>query len=169
MSEGAHPARLSAGGGLTRQYVALVSLAALVFAVDQGTKALVRARLAGGPVRLPGGFVSLDFTRNTGAAFSLFPSGGLLLAIVGGVVCVGILLLYPRVAHGSPGVRLALGLVLGGALGNLADRVRMGYVTDFIDLHWWPVFNLADSSIFIGVLLLLLYPLLRDSVANTGD
>lgn len=141
---------------LARHYLLLVTIAAVVLAVDQATKALVRSHLEGGPVELPGGFVALEYARNTGAAFSLFPAGGPLLAALAAAISVGILLMYRRTAGGPLLLRIAPALVLGGALGNLLDRIRTGFVTDFIDLHWWPVFNLADSSVSIGVLLLLL-------------
>jgi signal peptidase II len=107
-------------------------------------------------IDLFGGLVRLDFTRNTGAAFGMFQSGGLLFAAVAIVVSLSILVFYRRIADSALPVRLALGLILGGALGNLADRIRLGYVVDFIDLRWWYVFNLADSAIVVGVGILLL-------------
>src|SRR5207302_9836252 len=122
---------------------------------------LVRAGLQASSVDLFGGLVRLDYTRNTGAAFSIFPTGSWAFAAIALVVSAGIVVYYRRVAGGPVVLRLALGLVLGGALGNLIDRVRLGYVIDFIDLRWWPVFNLADSAIVVGVVLLALQSLVR--------
>ncbi len=101
-----------------------------------------------------GGLVRLDYTVNSGAAFGILQARGLVFILVAVIVSVGIIISYRRVVVSPLLVRIGLGLVLGGAIGNLVDRMRLGYVVDFIDLGWWPVFNLADSSIVIGVLLL---------------
>jgi signal peptidase II len=139
----------------------MVGGAALVAAVDQATKAAVTARLSGGrSVELLGGAVRLDYTRNTGAAFGILQTGGLVFALVAAAVAVGILLSYRRIGQAPGLVQSALALILGGAVGNLIDRVRLHYVVDFIDLRWWPVFNLADSAIVVGVVLLTAYSLL---------
>ena len=76
-----------------------------------------------------------------------------MLVLVAVAVSLGIVMYYRRVAQSPALVRLALGLILGGAIGNLIDRVRLGYVVDFIDLRWWPVFNVADLGIVGGLLL----------------
>jgi signal peptidase II len=132
-------------------------MAALVLLADQTSKALVSRELGDGRViNLIGGFVRLDYTVNSGAAFSIFRAGNLLFIAVAGAASVAILLAFRRIAEARMPVRLALGLVLGGALGNLTDRVRLGHVIDFIDLRWWPVFNLADSAIVVGVVVLAL-------------
>jgi signal peptidase II len=141
-------------------YALLLLLAGAVVVLDQVLKALVTSRFAGGDyAELFGGLVRLDYTRNTGAAFGFLPNGGVLFAGIAVAVILAILLAYRKLGSAPLIVRAALGLVLGGALGNLIDRVRLGYVVDFIDLRWWPVFNLADSAIVVGVLLLLLYSL----------
>jgi signal peptidase II len=101
--------------------------------------------------------VRLDYTLNTGAAFGILRTRGILFALVAIVVSVGIVVYYRAVAASPVLVRTALALVLGGAIGNLVDRIRLGYVVDFVDLRWWPVFNVADSSIVIGVCLLIGY------------
>jgi signal peptidase II len=140
-----------------RRYAALLGCALAVFAADQVLKALViRSLRHGGVIDLAGGLVRIDFVRNSGAAFGLFPSGSFMFAAVAILVCLGILTFYNRIADSAFPLRLALGLILGGALGNLADRVRLGYVVDYVDLRWWYVFNLADSAIVIGVAILLL-------------
>ena len=86
----------------------------------------------------------------------MYRSGGWLFAVVAVVVVIGILLYYPRLRGRGALITVALSLVLGGAIGNFADRVRLGYVIDFIDFRWFPVFNLADSAIVCGVALLIL-------------
>lgn len=139
------------------RYVDLVGVSLAVVILDQAVKALVTSRLEGrAPISLFGGAVFLEYARNTGAAFSLLPGGGVIFALVAVLVSVGILVIFGRLAHPSVLIRLGMALLLGGALGNLIDRVKLGYVVDFIDLRWWPVFNLADSAVVIGVALLVL-------------
>lgn len=130
-------------------------LAALAVAADQGTKAIVRARLDLYET-WPTGWELIRITHieNTGAAFGILQGAGAYLLVVGFVLIAGItafLLTLP--AHGRL-YHVALALVLGGAVGNLVDRLRLGAVTDFIDPTHYPAFNLADSSIVCGVALL---------------
>ena len=127
---------------------------ALVVAADQATKALVRGDLRVGeqdPV-LPA--VTLVHVRNTGVAFGAFSGGGLVVvALVAGALAA---LLFYFVTHVERRlVWLPTGLLLGGSLGNIIDRVRDGAVTDFIKLPHWPAFNVADVAITLGVLTLL--------------
>lgn len=109
----------------------------------------------GTPVALLDGDVLINLVHNTGAAFGVLPNQTILFVVIAVVIITGLIVSYQRLAQGPVWLRIALGLVLGGALGNLSDRVRVGYVVDFIDLRWWPVFNLADSCIVIGVLTLV--------------
>lgn len=142
--------------GSLRRYALLLGCALTVLAVDQVLKALVvRSLQHGRLVDLLGGLIRIDFTRNSGAAFGMFQSGSLLFAAVAVLVSLGILIYFRRIAASPAPLRLALGLILGGALGNLIDRVRLGYVVDYVDLRWWYVFNLADSAIVVGVAILL--------------
>ena len=151
------------------RYSLLVGLALAVVALDQGVKGIVTATLKGGRiVELLGGAVRLDYTWNTGAAFGVFRSGGVFFALVAALVSAGILLYYRRIADSPVIVRAALGLILGGAVGNLIDRVRLGYVVDLIDLRWWPVFNLADSAIVVGVGLLVVHALFQPAAEHTA-
>jgi len=130
-------------------------LALLVFFLDQFTKAAVRQALAPGQSIPAEGFLRLTHATNTGMAFGLLPDRTLLL-VVASIVGIAVLVIVYRQQRGSRLLlRLALGLQLGGALGNLADRLFLGYVVDFIDVGPWPVFNLADASIVGGILLLL--------------
>jgi len=130
------------------------ALTVAVVAADQGTKALVRAGVELGDRDgiLPG--VELVHVRNRGVAFGLFSDGGLVLVAVGVVSVAALLVFFARHSR-RPLVWLPTGLLLGGAAGNLIDRLRDGYVTDFIDLPLWPAFNLADMCITFGVLSLL--------------
>ena len=133
----------------------LIVAVSLVFGMDQVTKAVVRHNLLLGESISEQGTFRITRTFNTGSAFGLFPDQTLFL-IVASVVGIGVLLLVYR-NHPLPSfpVRLSLGMLLGGALGNLVDRLRMGQVTDFIELGFWPVFNLADAAIVIGILIMV--------------
>jgi len=144
----------------------LPAVAALVLLADQATKYLVRVSLTRGqsvvvaPWLSP--FFQVTFVTNSGAAFGLFPNLGQFFVVVAVIVIAALVWYYLRLSEGHWLVQLALGLQLGGAAGNLTDRLRSGgSVVDFIDLnfwplHNWPVFNLADSSIVVGVTLLTL-------------
>jgi signal peptidase II len=134
----------------------LLAVAVTVIAADQITKSVADATMRARAIELLGGKLLLVYTRNTGAAFSLLPSGGVLFALVATAVSVSIIVYFRRVADGPTLFRFGLALVLGGAIGNLIDRIRLGYVVDFIDLRWWPVFNVADSAVVIGVAVLVL-------------
>lgn len=134
----------------------LVSAAA--YLLDRITKLLVEDRLAGRPpVRLIPGVLDLNYTTNSGGAFGLGRSAPLVFAVATVVVAIAIGVASLRLSR--PSAAIALGLILGGALGNLTDRVVhgsgfSGSVTDFIDFQIWPVFNLADSAIVIGAIVL---------------
>lgn len=137
----------------------LLGMALAVLALDQASKALVRASWGPGEgvVLIPagGGILTLIHIQNAGAAFGLFPGGGLFFVAVAVVVVAAILYYQRRLAEDEITVRLALGLQLGGAVGNLVDRLRYGYVTDFIHVRFWSTFNLADSAIVVGIVLLI--------------
>ena len=130
------------------------AVTAAVVVADQATKALVRARVELGHRDgiFPG--VELVHVRNRGVAFGLFSDGGVVLVAIG-VISVLALLAFFATHSRRPLVWLPTGLLLGGAAGNLIDRLRQGFVTDFIDLPLWPAFNVADACITIGVLSLL--------------
>ncbi len=146
--------------GKLRDYLVLIGLAGLVLALDQWTKALVRTQLDLGEVWMPipwlAPYARIVHWNNTGAAFGLFPAGGMFFTIIAVVVAVAILFYYPRIPRGQVLLRLALALQLGGAMGNLTDRLLRGTVTDFISVGRFPVFNLADSSISIGAVVLVI-------------
>lgn len=111
---------------------------------------------------------AITYTTNTGAAFGLFPDGSLFFVIVAVVVVVAILVYHRQIAAQQWLLRLGLGLQLGGALGNLLDRLTRGYVVDFIYFKFWPVFNVADSCIVLGVALMA-YFLLREGKEGPGE
>ena len=127
---------------------------AFVFAADQVSKTLVIRSLDRFESWPAGGFFRFTHAWNTGTAFGLFPQYGGLLTIVSLAAVVVLALFYRTAKNPSVLVRIAFGMQLGGAFGNLFDRVRIGHVTDFIHVGPWPVFNLADSSIVVGIALM---------------
>jgi len=133
----------------------LLLLAALVLVSDQLTKFLVREFLERYESFPEDGFFRITHAFNTGSAFGLFRDQNIPLILVS-VVGISILVLIYR-SQRRPGalLRLSLGLQLGGAVGNLLDRVRLGHVTDFADVGGWPIFNVADASIVVGLLILM--------------
>lgn len=136
-----------------------LATAALVVILDQVTKAIVIAQLpVGGRWPGPESPVSRFFTfthvGNTGVAFGMFQGQSDILLVVSLVVIAALLWYRRRAPAGATWLNVALGLQVGGAIGNLVDRVRIGHVTDFLDFQVWPVFNVADSAIFLGVVVL---------------
>ncbi len=132
-------------------------VALLILVADQLSKTWVRADVRAGQSLFDLGFLQITNIHNTGAAFGIFPHLAPLLAIaafIGIPVVLACAFLSPRYLPFLDSMRgkVALGLILGGTIGNLADRLRFGYVTDFIDFRIWPTFNLADSAITIGVI-----------------
>ncbi|MEJ5312758.1 MAG: signal peptidase II [Anaerolinea sp.] len=145
---------------LLRNYWMLLLVSGAVILLDQWTKALVRAHLAPGEMWAPWDWL-MPYARfvhwyNTGVAFGLFQGKGDWFIFLAIIIAVFIVLYYPRVPDQDWSLRLAMSLQLGGALGNMIDRLHQGYVTDFISVGTFPVFNIADSSITIGVIILLL-------------
>jgi signal peptidase II len=130
------------------------ALTIAVVAADQASKALVRANVDVGArdAVFPG--LEIVHSRNSGVAFGLFAGGGIVLVIIG-IASVVALLAFFATHSRRPLVWLPTGLLLGGAAGNLIDRLHQGYVTDFIDPVLWPAFNLADTCITLGVVSLL--------------
>ena len=139
-----------ASPALSRQ--TLLYLVALVaFLLDRVTKSLVQHNLVlNTPDRLLGGVVYLTRTQNTGAAFSVGVTYGTFFLLLAAVASASIIFYNRRIPTRETWLRVGLGMILGGAIGNALDRAVAGSVTDFIDLRWWPVFNLADSFIVVG-------------------
>ncbi len=122
-----------------------------IFLFDQITKYLVYKNLALGQ-SIPDDFIiKITYARNTGTAFSLFSSYGSLLLIISIFVAVFFTVYFLMIEKPKLTMRLFISLVVAGALGNIIDRVRFGYVNDFIDVGFWPIFNIADSSISIAL------------------
>jgi signal peptidase II len=133
---------------------AAIATAGLVVILDQATKQLASARIGrGDEVNV---FFGLDLTntRNTGVAFGALQGGGLVVGLLIGL-SLTLLVVYFVLHRNMPWLWLPVGALLGGALGNLADRARDGAVIDFIDPIAWPAFNVADACIVVGVLALL--------------
>jgi signal peptidase II len=134
-------------------------IAATVIALDQFTKELVRSNLAIGetwPDRSDD-FIRIIHVTNSGAAFGILQGQTpfLIVTSVVGLAAIVLYYIYPPMDHGI--IRVALGMQLGGAVGNLIDRVRLGEVTDFIDVGSFPTFNVADSSISVSIAAVLLF------------
>lgn len=145
-----------------RDYVMLLGIGGVVVALDQWTKWLVRVNLPFQGMWLPewlewlSPYARIVHWYNSGAAFGMFQDGNWVFTVLAFIVIAAILYYFPQVDAGDWSLRLAMGLQLGGAAGNLVDRILMGKVTDFISVGAFPVFNIADSSITIGVIVLLL-------------
>ncbi len=142
--------------GLTKE-LTLFLVALVVVALDQVSKFFIRANMALGQSIPEEGFFRITYGTNTGGVFGIFANQAFLITLTA-IVGVAAILIYSRYPlFNSLLVRIALGLLLGGAVGNLIDRIRFGEVVDFIDVGAWPVFNLADSAIVVGVILLACY------------
>src|SRR5215470_4827063 len=156
-----------------------LGVAVLVVVLDQLTKRLAEDRLRGQrSVPLIDDILRLTYVENRGAAFGLLQDQTAFFVFVGIVVIGVIAASYRYLPRSGFLLHLALGLQLGGAIGNLLDRVRQGYVVDFVDFgyraNWWPVFNVADSAIVIGVALMALNALSptseqQSSASSAGD
>lgn len=140
----------------------LFGVAGAIIALDQWTKWLVRENIEFGGQWLPESLAWLSpYARivhwyNSGAAFGMFQNGNMVFTVLAFIVIGAIIYYYPKVEAEDWTLKVALGLQLAGAAGNLIDRLMMGKVTDFISVGTFPVFNVADASITIGVLVLLL-------------
>jgi signal peptidase II len=154
-----------ARGRVTTGRVLFVLIALAVFAADRLTKSLVTANIPfGTEVPAIGRLVGIINVHNAGAAFGFAPAGAIFFLFASAVVAVG-LAVYVARHPGDLRTDAILGLIMGGTLGNGYDRIMFGTVTDFINFHFFPVFNVADSAISIGVAALLAWYLLRKPIA----
>jgi signal peptidase II len=136
------------------QWIALLAVAGAAIVADQITKQAVGRTLAiGDSVAIAGPF-SIHHVQNSGIAFGLFSSRTSLVIGVTGIAVGLMIWFFARSGRRHPVLPVALGLVLGGSIANLIDRIRLGHVTDFLDLDAWPAFNLADTFIVVGVTIL---------------
>jgi signal peptidase II len=139
---------------------AFVFIVLLVIAADQFTKYLIAANLEIGEVVFDNWLFRIIYITNTGAAFGML-KGGLVFLIIVDFIGIAVILCavfflrkrWPFLDHWS--VRAGLALILAGTIGNLIDRMFIGHVTDFVDLRWWPVWNIADASVTVGVIILV--------------
>jgi signal peptidase II len=148
------------------EYAFLLGVAGVIVAFDQWTKWLVRTQLAYNETWAPWDWL-LPYARvvhiqNTGAAFGSFQAFGNVFMVLAIIVSIGILIFYLQVARNDWLIRVVMSLELGGALGNLVDRFTQRYVTDFVSLGNFAVFNVADASISVGVAVLIVGMLIRD-------
>jgi signal peptidase II len=144
--------------GVSRRTDLLVALglALAVFVLDQGLKAIVQGSMRlGESIPVIPGFLSITYIRNHGGAFGIL-GGSQVLLLVGSAVAVGVVLWMLLAGQRSRLATLACGLILGGAAGNLLDRLITGEVTDYVHFSFWYVFNAADAAITIGVATLIL-------------
>ncbi|OQX60872.1 MAG: signal peptidase II [Anaerolineaceae bacterium 4572_5.1] len=153
-----------------RAYAFLLPLASLIVILDQWTKSIIRLKLpynqAWMPLEWLRPYARIVHWQNTGAAFGIAQGKGLFFTILG-IIVIGVIIWYfPQIPAKDFFLRLALGLQLGGAMGNLVDRLLRGYVTDFISVGSFAVFNVADSCITVGAGVLLLGMFLEERKAR---
>src|SRR5512134_3375608 len=147
---------------LIRNYWTIFTIAAVIVVLDQWTKWWVRTNIPAGETWLPDSLQWLSpYARivhwyNRGAAFGMFQQGNMVFTVLAFIVIAAIIYYYPQISRADWPLRLAMSMQMGGALGNLIDRLTIGHVTDFISVGKFPVFNIADSSITVGVIVLLL-------------
>lgn len=141
-------------------YLLLLPVAGAIIALDQWTKYLLRTNLAVGETWTPWPWLA-PYARavhwyNTGVAFGMFQDKNILFLVLALLVSLGIIIYFPRIPASEKALRIALSMQLGGALGNAIDRIQFGHVIDFISVGSFPVWNVADASITVGVFVLLL-------------
>lgn len=135
----------------------LILIALVIIGLDWWTKYLVQTRMAlHQTISLSVDFVQLTYVHNYGGAFGIFAHQRLFFVLAAAVAIGGILYFFREISQLGKLSFWAGALILGGAIGNLIDRLRWGYVVDFIDLRWWPVFNVADIALTVGVSLMFI-------------
>jgi signal peptidase II len=149
-------------GARASQWIGLLSVALAAIVADQLTKQLVSSQLALDDGVHVAGPLSIHHVQNSGIAFGLFASATPIVTILPAIAVGWMLYFFARSGARHPVLPVALGLLIGGSASNLIDRVRLGHVTDFIDLGFWPAFNLADAFIVSGVVILLVALLAAD-------
>jgi signal peptidase II len=137
------------------QWAGLAAVAIAAVTADQLTKHVVTSTLALDDSEHVAGPLSIHHVQNSGIAFGLFSSATVIVTVVTAAAVVWMLVYFARSGARHPVLPAALGLLIGGSVSNLVDRIRLHHVTDFIDIKWWPAFNLADSFIVVGVAILL--------------
>lgn len=154
-------------GNDLKQIMFSVILIPVIFVLDQLTKWLITKELVmGSSIPVIGGFLDIVYSRNRGGVFGIFQEGGVYFLIASIIALILITYIYIKLYKRGRVYRYSLSLILAGAFGNIIDRIRLGFVVDFIRLHigehfYWPSFNIADMSIVVGAFLLLGYTLFK--------
>ncbi len=153
------------------QWLSFTLVVVCAFAADQLTKWLVTSRLAIGSSVSIAGSLKISHVQNSGIAFGFFSQATSLVIVLTAAVVLWLIFFFAHSGARHPLLPAALGLVVGGSISNLFDRVAYGYVTDFVDFGFWPSFNLADSFIVIGVAALIIFFIAPDRYLprSTGD
>lgn len=150
---------------VSKRVLLLLPIAAIVVGLDQWTKTLVRNAIPVGgsiaPIDFLGDFFQILHWKNTGAAFGLFQDANLILMFLSSLIVVALTWYYFSMKENNRLIRIGLSLAIGGAVGNLIDRVAQGYVTDFLSFGRFPIFNIGDSAVTVGVGLMVLALLLE--------
>ena len=164
---------------LKKKYVIMVSLTSFVIAVDQLTKYLVLEHFrVGETIAMISNLFNLTYVKNTGAAFGILahadPAFRVTFFVIIPLLALGAIgMIFKKLPDSDVKLSTALSMVIGGAIGNLIDRVQLGFVVDFLDFHWkyqyhFPAFNVADSAICVGVAVLMLDLAVREDEANVS-
>ena len=150
--------------------MALIGLSTVVVSVDQATKFWIQSRMSyGESVPVISDVFHITYILNPGAAFGILENKTWFFVIVALLLIAGVTYIYPRLPADRPFLKLGAGLLTGGAVGNLIDRVRIGYVVDFFDFRIWPIFNVADICIVCGVACLAYVLLTTPETSESGS
>jgi len=148
----------------------LICLVTVIVTLDQWTKLLVTHKLAIGegfsPIAFLGDFFTIVHWRNTGAAFGLFQNANVVLLVVSIIIALAVLFYYQVVNPKDWLAKVSLSLIFAGAAGNIIDRIKFGYVIDFLSFGRFPVFNVADSAVTVGVFLMVVHYLVEERKAS---
>jgi len=161
-------ARRSLAAGWS-EWLALLAVVAAAASADQFTKHIVSSELTLGERGAALGPFSIHHVQNSGIAFGFFAGATSIVTLLTAVAIGWMLVFFGRSGARHPVLPVALGLVIGGSASNLVDRIRLGHVTDFLDLRYWPAFNLADTFIVVGVCTLLAALMIADRASARGS
>ena len=157
---------------LVKNAIILLGIALIIIGLDQWSKALVRDQIGLGneiyPISFLAPFFRFTYVKNTGAAFGIFQNANMPLLILSILISLVVLWLYFKSEDEPLAFRISLAMMLGGAIGNMIDRIRFGFVTDFIAVGRFPVFNIADSAVTVGVAIMMIAMLIHERKANAN-
>ena len=158
---------------VSKRVLLLLPIATIVVGLDQWTKTLVRNAIPVGgsiaPIDFLGDFFQILHWKNTGAAFGIFQDANLILMVLSSLIVVALTWYYFSMKENNRLIRIGLSLAIGGALGNLIDRITQGYVTDFLSFGRFPIFNVGDSAVTVGVGLMVLALLFESRQMKPSD